>query len=418
MAPATGGIGITCQAIKTYDDHKEVTNVLKIVMYVLNNFTFDARVHREAQSLAEAGHEVTVVALKDEGTLASEETSGYKIERLELKTRGWPKKGFFQIFKYIEFLYKAFRKTKAIKPDICHGNDMTGLLPAFIGSFFTGAKVVYDSHELWLETNAIRKRGGLEMKVWAFLEKWLIKRADQVLTVSPWIADELAVKYDIPRPEVIMNCPPYEEVPESQLIRDKLGIAEDQVIVLHHGAMSKRRGIEEFIQSANYLPDNYKLVLLGPDSAFKAEQKEAVQKEGMADKVFFMDPVPVDEVVKHVASADIGTFLSAGNIKSHRLGLANKVFECMTAGTPLVVSDFFEAFVRENGIGISCDQQNPQDLARAILELWGDREFYQAAKANCLEKARTVYNWQAQAKKLEALYIALVSGVHIAKARG
>lgn len=384
--------------------------MLKIVMYVLNNFTFDARVHREAQSLAQAGHDVTVVALKDDHIPAREEIGGYKVERLKLKTRNWPKRGFFQIFKYLEFMWLSWRLTKKIKPHICHGNDMTGLLPAFAGAFSTGAKIVYDSHELWLETNAIRKRGSLEMRVWAWLESWLIKAADRVITVSPWIADELAEKYGIPRPEVIMNCPPFEEVTRSNLIREKLGLPQDKVIILHHGAMSKRRGIEEFIFAGKYLPEDYCLALLGPESAFKEEQRRIVAEEGLQGKVYFLDPVPVDQVVRYVASADIGTFLSSPDVKSHRLGLANKVFECMTAGTPLVVSEFFEPFVKEIGIGIGCDQQNPQDLARAFIELWENREAYNEAHRNCVLQARETYNWQAQARKLEELNLSLAKG--------
>lgn len=378
--------------------------MLKIVMYVLNNFTFDARVHREAQSLAQKGHDVTVLALKDAHTPEREEIAGYKVERLDLKTRYWPKNGFFWVLKYIEFVWCCWQRTKAIKPHICHGNDMSGLIPAYLGARTVGAKVIYDSHELWLETNPIRKRSALEMKVWAWLERKLIKRVYRVITVSPWIAEELANKYQIQPPDVIMNCPPFEEIPRNNLIREKLALTSSDVIVLHHGGMARRRGIEEFILSGKYLPENYKLVLLGPESQFKEEQRCFVIQEQLEDKVFFLGPVPVDQVVRYVASADIGTFLSSSEVKSHRLGLANKVFECMSAGTPLVVSNFFEPFVRETGVGIGCRQEDPQEMARAFVKLWEDREGYDRAQQNCLKQAQKVYNWQAQAIKLEKIY--------------
>lgn len=51
-------------------------------MFVLNNFTLDQRVAREAKTLADAGHDVTVYALLDNKTVSHEIIDGVKIVRV------------------------------------------------------------------------------------------------------------------------------------------------------------------------------------------------------------------------------------------------------------------------------------------------------------------------------------------------
>ena len=60
---------------------------MNITMLVLNYFTNDARVHKEASTLAAAGHTVTVLALWQAGLPQSEFQNGYRVIRLRLDTR-------------------------------------------------------------------------------------------------------------------------------------------------------------------------------------------------------------------------------------------------------------------------------------------------------------------------------------------
>ena len=57
---------------------------IPVAMLVLNNFTHDARVHKEAQALAEAGYAVTVIALWQPGLAEEEAGAGYRVHRLSL----------------------------------------------------------------------------------------------------------------------------------------------------------------------------------------------------------------------------------------------------------------------------------------------------------------------------------------------
>ncbi|MFP4054929.1 MAG: hypothetical protein ACLFV7_13790, partial [Phycisphaerae bacterium] len=58
----------------------------RIAMLVVNSVSHDARVTKEAASLARAGHEVTIIGLADarQPALSEECPDGYRIQRLPI----------------------------------------------------------------------------------------------------------------------------------------------------------------------------------------------------------------------------------------------------------------------------------------------------------------------------------------------
>ena len=80
----------------------------RVVMFVINNFTNDARVHREADTLAEKGYLVKVIALKDNNTPEQEIINdNYQVRRISLLTRSLPRVPGFQVLKYLEFILRS-----------------------------------------------------------------------------------------------------------------------------------------------------------------------------------------------------------------------------------------------------------------------------------------------------------------------
>ena len=47
---------------------------------------------------------------------------------------------------------EAVEKVRTLKPDICVGHDLDGLLPAARVARATGARLIYHAHELWLDS--------------------------------------------------------------------------------------------------------------------------------------------------------------------------------------------------------------------------------------------------------------------------
>jgi len=92
-----------------------------VVSIVLNNFTNDSRVLKEAISLQKAGYEVKVIALWEDGLEEYEIIENISVHRIKLKSRSWSKNRLIQIVKYIELIYKLIKGYRDI--DIIHCND-------------------------------------------------------------------------------------------------------------------------------------------------------------------------------------------------------------------------------------------------------------------------------------------------------
>jgi len=119
----------------------------KVVSIVLNNFKNDSRVLKENISLQNAGYDVQVVALWEDGVKEQEIIQNIPVHRVKLKSKNWSKNKFVQLIKYFEFLYKASREYK--NTDIIHCNDLNALpVGVIIKKFYNkNIKIVYDAHE-------------------------------------------------------------------------------------------------------------------------------------------------------------------------------------------------------------------------------------------------------------------------------
>ena len=76
---------------------------MKILMLLNNHFTHDARVLKEARSLANAGYDVTVRCYWDIGLSKAEEKDRFKIERILFIPRQNQKNIFHKIFLLFSF---------------------------------------------------------------------------------------------------------------------------------------------------------------------------------------------------------------------------------------------------------------------------------------------------------------------------
>jgi hypothetical protein len=115
----------------------------KICMLVTSELQGDPRVQREAQFTHDAGHDVTVVCREYQGAALPYTVLPLNIPRQKQK-----------LGKYLErlrFNLQLILTVLRLRPSLVHANDFDTLPAGYIGSRLVGAKLVYDSHELWNE---------------------------------------------------------------------------------------------------------------------------------------------------------------------------------------------------------------------------------------------------------------------------
>ncbi len=318
---------------------------------------------------------------------------------------------FHKLFSFVDYYVRSYRVVINQPADIYHANDLNTLPIAWWVARKHGAKLVYDSHELYLEKNMIRPPHRIIKFLLGQMEAFLIRRASAVITVNESIADELSQRYHVKTPTVVMNAPSRTNGivrSDVNLLREALNIGQDYHLLLYSGFITFNRGIEKMIQSLRYLPDCY-LVFMGYGTEkYKKQLLKIILQSGLESRVAFYGPVPSDEVVMYAAGADLGVAPIENSCLSYYYCSPNKVFEYINAGLAVVASDFPELrkVIYKHDIGCTFDPNDPRDIARAVTYVFEDVERWRRMKQNTIAASKC-YNWENESEKLLNLYRAL-----------
>jgi len=305
-----------------------------------------------------------------------------------------------------DYYLRALAIVRADPGDIYHAHDLNTLPLAVMAHDKTGGKVVYDSHELFTETSTLSRLERFGFKV---IESRLIHRADVVITVNNSIADELVARYKLAqRPHVIMNCPPSLKDDtalggDNHILHEELGLPLSIPIVLYQGGFAPHRGLENLILSVKHYKKGV-LVLLGWGK-IEEDLRSLAKREGLDDKIFFLEPVPQEELLLWTSSAQLGVIPYQYVNLNNYYTTPNKLFEYIQSGIPVAGSHFPELkkIIDGYGIGKTFDPESPIDIANAVNDILADRVEYARMRENTKSAAR-VFNWENEGRKLVEIY--------------
>jgi len=378
----------------------------KVANLVFNPFKNDSRVEKTSKSLANNGYEVEVIAHLDKGLKKEDIKDNYKIKRFSYLDRKVTKSKLGKLRAYLKYLKETINYCKNF--DIIHCNDLNTLpIGVIIKKFFNkNVKIVYDAHEYETEINGL---SGIQKTLAKILEKNLIKYADKVITVSDSIANEYVKLYNIEKPAVILNTPPYKDIEKKDIFREKFGISKETTIFLYQGGLSRGRGIEILLDTFKELANisiTYNQYTNTPVIVFMGygELEDLVKEYSKKyNNIYFHSAVSPDILLDYTSSADFGISTIEDSCLSYRYCLPNKMFEYLMAEVPVIVSNLPEMkkIVEENKIGIVAKENTPQGLKEAIKEAIQLNK--EELKQN-IKKVKEIYNWQEQEKKLLEVY--------------
>lgn len=313
------------------------------------------------------------------------------------------------LYSLYDFHMNSKEKLLEINADIYHAHDLNTLLTAYLVSKKTGAKLVYDSHELEIHRNKI-KESFFEKWVWRILERYLIKKCDGVITVSDGIADFLENYYKINKPIVLLNSPKYYSPSNSMILKNKY---KDKKIILYVGAITFNRGIEQTIEAMKFVNEEAIFVAIGPKSKDTNIVLEKIITDlNLENRVFLLDPVAVDEIKYITSSADIGVFPGLNVCLSYDLALPSKFFEYAFAELPMAVGNLKELrhLVNKFHLGVTFNQTEPKDIALKLNKLLGELPFYK--ESGNFSFIRDTMCWECEQKKLIELYENMNRSLH------
>jgi glycosyltransferase involved in cell wall biosynthesis len=435
---------------------------LRVAIVAANTLQYDSRLLRTARALAGDGHRVTLVGFAAPG-LAEREVlgAGLEVRRLDLdrrvtsalrplpeRARRWaarclgippqatalspaPARGLDRLRAPLRRAVEIVAHARRVGPwrdavlaavpdaDVYHCKALIALPVVRGAARRAGARFSYDLADLHTEAARMARMPRLVRAAVRRHEQGWLREAALLAAVSEGVAVEAARRFGVPRPIVVPNCPPAwrpgeSEPPVSSRLREATGVAASRPIVLYQGGFSVDRGSEELVAALDQPALrglDAAVVLLGYGRLRDWLLEEAARRP---DRLFVLDAVPPDELLEWTASADLGYVGQPPRTLNQRLNLANKLFESIMAGVPVLVAEGTEhcRFVTAEGVGACCDIESPAAIAAAAARLLGaPSEERRRLRVHCRAVALQRWTWERQQAGLLGAYRSLAMEV-------
>ena len=302
--------------------------------------------------------------------------------------------------RFINTSNKVYKAALKLNADVYHLHDPELLLIA-LKLKKKGCVVIFDAHEdlpkqilskHYLNTH-IAKFISISMK---YYENYVCAKLDAIVTATPSIRDKF--KKFAKKSIDINNYPLLGEL--QSIDKDWSSILDE---IAYVGGISRIRGIQQAIDALDMTKTDIKLNLVGrfsDDKTYKLAQGSSgwsyVNELGQLDR----------EQVKRVLEKSVAGLVTFLPVPNHIDAQPNKMFEYMSAGIPVIGSNYplWVSIIEGNECGICVDPENPKAIAQAIDELVSNKDLAEAMGKNGIKAVNEKYNWAIEEKKLFKLY--------------
>ena len=389
---------------------------MRILMVLDNEFPPDIRVEKEAKTLINAGHEVSIACLTRQNRTTSEDINQIRVYRkpiskfIDKSSVGCLKFPFY--FNFWRHFIKKLLKQHAF--DAIHIHDLPLAQIGYEMKTRYGIPFVLDLHENWpaflraaRHTNTLLGKLLSSYTQWIDYENNMTEQADAVITVI----DEM--KYYLKErgrnPNKLFVVP---NTVDLDLLPQPVNEADPSYFTLFYsGGINIHRGIQTVIKGLRLLKDqipNIRCWIAGSGS-YRPALEKLVKSYQLDSNVSFLGQMSYNQMVHVLFSSDIG-LIPHNKTEQRDTTIPNKLFEYMYASKPVLSSDVstVERILSETGAGLTYPYQNHKAFAQKVLYLYKHPEARKKMGINGKKAVIDKYNWKNTAPALAELYQTLL----------
>jgi glycosyltransferase involved in cell wall biosynthesis len=376
---------------------------MHIAMILCNPFHPDPRALKEAEGLAERGHQITLICWDRAAEMKPEETlaSGVRVLRVQTVASGYGV-GARQLLRFPRFWRAAFSLLSRLQPDIVHCHGFDALPPGLLWGKLRRRPVVLDAYEYYAELVKPRLHGPGGTLLYQLIRQAEIvvaRLASAVVTVD----DTLGAIYRRANRRVVI----IGHYPRRALAAEAAPVfTRPDLTLLYIGRLSVDRGILVYADVLRRLREQgvpARLRLVGVFTPASEERPLRERLRGLEEAVDIVPWVPYDQIAAVLHGADVGLVLLQPEPR-YVAALPVKLFEYMAAGLPVVANDYPLVATR---CGALVDPTDPQAAAEIIRHWWQHPAEARAAGESGRQAILDKYNWEAIMERLVELYDSL-----------
>jgi glycosyltransferase involved in cell wall biosynthesis len=372
-----------------------------------NPYPHDIRVRREAETLVQAGHRITVVAPRKRGQPRREVVNGVHVRRFRLPEGS----GVFGLLveysiAHTVLFFEAIRGLARGSEVVHLHNPPDTLFPAGLLARLCGRRVVYDHHDLTPELLADKFGPSPVVRLLARAQRASARVADATLVTNRSQANALAAVCPSAseRTTVVRNGPLRHTLADSVSARPGALSAPELVFV---GTLESQDGvldIPDLIRAidAELGTAGTRLTVVGEGTVRRELERRLAADSRLAGRVRLTGRVPHEDVAGLIEKADIAIDPAPATPLNHQSTMI-KITEYLAAGCPTVAYRLKETEATGGAAVRYADCGDVQAFARAVADLARSEELRRAAAERSLARAPDLL-WEHSARALEQVY--------------
>jgi glycosyltransferase involved in cell wall biosynthesis len=298
---------------------------------------------------------------------------------------------------------RVWRTAARLKANVYHFHDPELLPFAITLNAIPGTRIIYDAHED-VPKQILDKRyiPALVRRPVAVLvdglERIAVAAIDGVVAATPAIA----LRYPTQKTTVVQNFPLLEELVQP----DAASYRSRPHVVSYVGGLTVDRGVRELIAVSRLLPSGNEPAIAVAGRLKPASLEEEVRAEANMTLLGWLSREGVAAVLGRSRAGVVTFHPTANYIESYPV----KLFEYMSAGLPVIASDFplWRRIVGDVGAGLLVDPTDPRAIADAIEWIFEHEDEAEEMGRRGRSAVEERYNWTVESQKLLALYARLL----------